>query len=269
MQKLKAISVRKLNYTYPDGTSALKNVSFDIFVGESVGLVGPNGAGKSTLLLHLNGIIKNQSGHINIAGMALNKKNIREVRHKVGMVFQDPEDQLFMSTVFDDVAFGPINMGFTEEHVHERVKLALKKVSLEGYEDRCPHHLSMGEKKKVSIATVLSMRPEILLIDEPTANLDPRARRKMIDMLANFRSTKIIASHDIEMLLEICDRCILLDHSTIAANGKVEDILTNANLLREHGLDVPTVVKLFGNNALEIIRDRSGDINTIKFGEGK
>jgi cobalt/nickel transport system ATP-binding protein len=154
-------------------------------------------------------------------------------------------------------------MGLTEEQVIERVKSALRKVGLEGYEDRCPHHLSMGEKKKVSIATVLSMRPDILLIDEPAANLDPRAKRRIIEMLADFSSTKIIASHDIEMLLEICDRCILLYNGKINANGKVEDILTNTKLLREHGLDIPTVVRLFGTDALEIIRDRSIDIRTI------
>jgi cobalt/nickel transport system ATP-binding protein len=262
----KSVVVRNLSYTYPDGTNALKKISFEIYSGESVALVGSNGAGKSTLLLHLNRIIENQNGFIEIQGKILNKKNVKEIRKMVGLVFQDPENQLFMSTVFDDIAFGPINMGLSEEEVHRRVKSSLKKISLDGYEDRCPHHLSFGEKKKISIATVLSIEPQVLLLDEPTSNLDPFARRKMIDMLANLRSTKIIASHDIEMLLEICDRCILLDHGKIAANGKVEEILTNTNLLREHGLDVPTVVRLFGNDALEIIRNKLNILDTMALG---
>lgn len=262
----KAVVVKNLSYTYPDGTNALENVSFEIFKGECVALVGSNGAGKSTLLLQLNRIIESQSGSIEIVGKILNKKNVREIRKRVGLVFQDPENQLFMSTVFDDIAFGPINMGLSKEEVHKKVKLALKKVGLDGYEDRCPHHLSFGEKKKISVATVLSIEPEILLLDEPTSNLDPCARRKMIDMLVNLSSTKLIASHDIEMLLEICDRCILLDHGKIAADGEVEDILTNINLLREHGLDVPTVVRLFGSDALEIIRNKLNDLEKIALG---
>ncbi len=259
----KAVVVKNLSYTYPDGINALNRVSFEILSGESMALVGSNGAGKSTLLLHLNRIIKNQRGSIEIGGKVLNKKNAKEIRKKVGLVFQDPENQLFMSTVFDDIAFGPINMGLSEKEVHKRVKSALRKISLDGYEDRCPHHLSFGEKKKISMATVLSIEPDILLLDEPTANLDPYARRKMIDMLVNLRSTKIIASHDIEMLLEVCDRCILLDHGRIAAIGKVEDILTNTALLRDHGLDVPTVVRLFGSDALDIVRNKLHDLETI------
>jgi cobalt/nickel transport system ATP-binding protein len=262
----KAVVVKNLSYTYPDGTNALNRVSFEIHSGESIALVGSNGAGKSTLLLHLNRIIENQRGSIEIQGKVLNKKNVKEIRKRVGLVFQDPENQLFMSTVFDDIAFGPINMGLSEKEVHKRVKSALRKINLDGYDDRCPHHLSFGEKKKIAMATVLSIEPDILLLDEPTSNLDPYARRKMIDMLANLHSTKIIASHDIEMLLEICDRCILLDHGKIAAIGKVEDVLTNTNLLREHGLDVPTVVRLFGIDALEIIRNKLSDHEAMVLG---
>ena len=254
----KALTVKNLSYTYPDGTSALENVSFEICTGESVALLGPNGAGKSTLLLHLNGIIESQSGSIEVKAMMLKKKSAANIRKKVGLVFQDPEDQLFMSTVFDDVAFGPINMGISEEQVRERVKWALRQVGLDGYEERCPHHLSVGEKKKVSVATTLSMKPEILLFDEPTSNLDPCARRKMIEMLKGLQATKIIASHDIDMLLKICDKAILLDDGRVVANGKTEDILTNIELLNEHGLEVPTLVRLFGNDALEIIRGDFG-----------
>ncbi len=255
-----SITIKNLSYTYPDGTNALSGISLKIHNGENVALVGPNGAGKSTLLSHLNGIIANENGHIKISGQVLNKKNLNQIRKIVGLVFQDPEDQLFMSTVFDDVAFGPINMGLSENQIHKRVKLALKKVGLAGYEERCPHHLSVGEKKKVSIATVLSMRPKIILLDEPSSNLDPSARRKMIKMLMSLRTTKLIASHDIEMLLEICDRTILLDNGRIIADGKTEDILTNSELLDKHGLEVPTVVRLFGKKALKIIREMSMEV---------
>ncbi len=254
---VESVAINNLSYSYPDGTNALRKISLKIQNGENVALVGPNGAGKSTLLSHLNGIIPNRNGHIKIMGEPLSKQNLREIRKLVGLVFQDPEDQLFMSTVFDDVAFGPINMGFSENQIRKRVKLALKRVGLVGYEERCPHHLSVGEKKKVSIATVLSMRPEIILLDEPTSNLDPSARRKMIKMLMSLGTTKIIASHDIEMLLEVCDRTILLDNGRIIADGKTEKILTNSKLLDKHGLEVPTVVRLFGNDALKIIRDIS------------
>lgn len=247
--------VRNLSYTYGDGTSALEDVSFEVSNGDSVALVGPNGAGKSTLLLHLNGIIQKQSGSIEVLGIPLGKKNAGRIRKRVGLVFQDPEDQLFMSTVFDDIAFGPINMGLPEDEVRERVRWALTEVGLNGYEDRCPHHLSLGEKKKVSVATVLSMGPEIILLDEPTSNLDPLARRKMIEMLKGLRATKVIASHDIEMLLGTCDRAILLDSGRIAANGDTADVLTDPELLRKHGLEVPLLVKLFGRDALEVIRE--------------
>lgn len=251
----KPMVVRNLSYRYSDGTSALEDVSFEVSNGDSVALVGPNGAGKSTLLLHLNGILSKQTGSIEILGMPLEKKNVGSIRKRVGLVFQDPEDQLFMSTVFDDIAFGPINMGIPEKQVRERVRWALTEVGLNGYEDRCPHHLSVGEKKKVSVATVLSMGPDIILLDEPTSNLDPLARRRMIEMLKGLRATKLIASHDIEMLLGICDRTILLDNGRVVADGKTADVLTDPELLREHGLEVPMLVKLFGSDALDVIRE--------------
>ena len=253
--KKKDVVVKNLSYIYPDDTPAIHDVCFDISKGETVALGGKNGAGKSTLLLHLNGVIENENGCITIAEMSLNKKNVRDIRKKVGVVFQDPDDQLFMSTVFDDVAFGPINMGFSEEKVKKRVHMALQKVGLAGFEERCPHHLSFGEKKRISVATVLSMKPDILLLDEPTSNLDPGGRRRIIETLKTLSSTKIIASHDIEMLLEICDKAILMDKGRIVETGKAEDILTNVELLNAHCLEEPTVVKLLGDDAVFMIRN--------------
>ncbi|MDI6639352.1 MAG: ATP-binding cassette domain-containing protein [Methanocellales archaeon] len=238
----KVVAIKDLEYTYPDGTRALRGVSLDVFEGESVALIGPNGAGKSTLLLHLNGILQSDRGDVEVLGMKV-EENIREIRSKVGMVFQDPDDQLFMPTVFDDVAFGPINMGFSE--VKEKVRRALKQVGMSGYERRAPHHLSFGEKKRISIATVLSMEPEILVLDEPTSNVDPHARRGLIELLNGFDVTKIMATHDIEMVSETCDRAIVLFDGKIVANGDVEEVLTNSELLESHGLEAPILVRLF------------------------
>ena len=238
----KVVAIKDLEYTYPDGTRALRGLSLDVFEGESVALIGPNGAGKSTLLLHLNGILQSDRGDVEVLGMKVDE-NIREIRSKVGMVFQDPDDQLFMPTVFDDVAFGPINMGFSE--VKEKVRRALEQVGMSGYERRAPHHLSFGEKKRISIATVLSMEPEILVLDEPTSNVDPHARRGLIGLLNGFDVTKIMATHDIEMVSETCDRAIVLFDGKIAANGDVEEVLTNSELLESHGLEAPILVRLF------------------------
>jgi cobalt/nickel transport system ATP-binding protein len=251
--KRKDIVVNELSYKYPDETPALNNVCFEVFEGENIALVGPNGAGKSTLLLHLNGIIENDNGCISIAGSILNKKNVAEIRKKVGVVFQDPDDQLFMSTVFDDVAFGPINMGFSEEKVKKMVKIALQKVGLDGFEERCPHHLSFGEKKRISVATILSMKPDIFLLDEPTANLDPGGRRNMINTLKTLHSTKIIASHDIEMLLELCDKAILMNNGKIVAMGDANEILTNVDLLHLNGLEAPSIIRVLGEEAIPIL----------------
>ena len=251
-----AIVIKDLSYAYSDGTEALRNISLEIAPGERVALVGANGAGKSTLLSHLNGIIEMKKGSIEILGLPLNRKNLGEIRKEVGIVFQDPEDQLFMAKVFDDVAFGPINMGLRREEVRKRVRTALKKVGLGGYEERCPHHLSFGEKKRIGVATVLSMRPNILLLDEPTSNLDPFAKRSTIEMLRKLPGTMIIASHDIEMLLELCNTVMVLDRGKIVAKGKVGTILTDVSLLRRHGLDSPLIVRMFGKKALDMIRDR-------------
>lgn len=235
----KIIRVRNLDYIYPDGTKALKGMDLDIFKGESVGLIGPNGAGKSTLLLHLNGILKGRPGSVEVLGMKVEEKNLINIRQKVAIVFQQPEDQLFMPTVFDDVAFGPINAGYSKERVKGKVKEALKGVRMEDYEKRCSHHLSFGEKKRISLATVLSMEPEILILDEPTSNLDPRARRHLIKLLRNLNLTKIVAGHDLELILDICPRVILLDEGKIVANGGAKKILKDKSLMESHGLEVP------------------------------
>lgn len=250
------ISVKNLSYSYPNGLLALNNICFDVYSGENVALVGPNGAGKTTLLLHLNGLIQNNTECITIAGTALNKKNMSELRKKIGIVFQDPEDQLFMSTVFDDVAFGPLNMDFSKDEVIKRVQIALNKMDIAGFEDRCPHHLSFGEKKKVSIATILSMTPDIFLLDEPTANLDPVGKRKMIHTLKSLKSTKIIASHDIEMLLELCDKAIVMNAGRIIKTGDASKILTDEKLLIDNGLEIPLSVKLLGKKIFDVLKNQ-------------
>ena len=232
----KVISIENLKYTYHDGTPALKGVSLTISRGESVGLIGPNGAGKTTLLLHLNGILMSKNGIVKILGIEAQKENIKAIRKDVGLVFQDPDDQLFMPTVFDDVAFGPINMDCAEGEVRERVAKALKWVHMEGCEQRSPQHLSIGEKRRIAIATILSMSPEILVIDEPTANLDPRAKWELSMLLRGLPMTKIVASHDLDIVAELCGRTIVLDGGKIVADDATPSIMSNAALLERHGL---------------------------------
>jgi len=233
------IKIRNLEYTYPDETRALKGINLEIFKSECIGLIGPNGAGKSTLLLHLNGILRATKGEVEVLGMRVEKENLVKIRQKVAIVFQEPDDQLFMPTVFDDVAFGPANLGYSKQEIKEKVKKALKQVAMEGWEERCSHHLSLGEKKKISIATVLSIDPEILILDEPTISLDPRGRREIIQLLKNLNITKIIAGHDLEMILEICSRVVLLDEGKIVTNGNPKKVLSDKSLMESHGLEVP------------------------------
>lgn len=230
-----AIEIKKLSFSYPDGQCGLRDINLSIAHGESVALIGPNGAGKSTLLLHLNGILRSQCS-ICICGLQIGEKNIREIRKKVGMVFQDPEDQLFSLNVFEDVAFGPLNMGLGEDEVARRVSLALQKIGLAGYEKRSSHHLSIGEKKRVAIATVLSLDPEILVLDEPTSSLDPRGRASLTKLLEGLSLTKIIASHDLDMVRLLCNRVVVMDGGQIVADGDSENILSNRALLEAHGL---------------------------------
>jgi len=232
------VRVDNLSFCYPDGQQALTDISLAIYQGETVALIGPNGAGKSTLLLHLNGIL-HSNGVVKVFGKPVNDKNLKWVRSKVGLIFQNPDDQLFSSTVFDDVAFGPINMDYSEAEVRQCVARALDWVGMAGYEQRSPHHLSVGEKKRISIATVLSMSPEILVIDEPTANLDPGSKWSLISLLKRLPMTKIVASHDLELVQALCQRVIILDHGRIITDGTTNHILTDTPLLAAHRLAPP------------------------------
>ena len=233
------IEVTDLRYTYPDGTSALRGLSFRIVHGEAVAIVGANGAGKSTLLLHLNGCLTPAAGTVRIGDFSLTRKTLPHVRRTVGMVFQDPDDQLFMPLVYDDVAFGPLNLGLSPEEVEARVTTALATVGAAHLRDRPSYRLSAGEKRAVAIASVLAMSPSILVMDEPTSSLDPRARRQLIQLLAGFDHTKIIATHDLDMALDLCSRTIVLKDGGIAADGPTGEILEDEGLLQASNLEKP------------------------------
>lgn len=233
------VEVQDLTYTYPDGTDAVRGISFRIHHGESVAVVGANGAGKSTLLLHLNGYLTPQSGKVRIGDFPLTKATLRDIRRTVGMVFQDPDDQLFMPTVYEDVAFGPMNLGLPQDEVAQRVQNALARVGVEHLKERPPYKLSGGEKRAVSIATVLAMSPDILVMDEPSSNLDPRARRILIELLAGFQHTKIIATHDLDLVLDLCPRTIVIREGRIMADGPTRAIFENNQLLAESHLEKP------------------------------
>jgi len=233
------IRVAELSFAYPDGTPALERVSFDIGEGESVALVGANGAGKSTLLMHLNGVLSPASGTVRIGEELVSSAALPEVRKLVGMVFQDPDDQLFMPSVYEDVAFGPANLGLSRDDIDARVAAALECVGALALRDRPPYRLSFGEKRAVAIATVLSMRPRILVMDEPTSNLDPRARRRLIELLATLGQTQILATHDLDMAVDACGRTIVLDHGSIAADGPTLEIFRDEALLERCQLELP------------------------------
>ena len=233
------VEARNLKHVYPDGTVALRDVSFRIHHGESVAIIGANGAGKSTLLLHLNGYLTASAGEVIVGDVTLAKETLAEIRRTVGMVFQDPDDQLFMPTVFDDVAFGPLNMGLDPAEVEARVQEALARVDAEPLRDKPPYHLSGGEKKRVAIATVLSMLPEILVLDEPTNGLDPQARRQLMGLLQAFHHTRIITTHDLDMVLELCERTIVLHDGEVMADGPTLEIFNNTELLQTCRLEKP------------------------------
>lgn len=238
------IEIRDLHYAYHDETKALSGVSLTVERGEKVAVIGPNGAGKSTLLLHLNGILHGE-GEVKVLGKRIDNANLTEIRRKVGIVFQDPHNQLFCPTVFDDVAFGPLNLQFNGDMVQTMVRDALQKVELDdSFEQRSAHHLSLGEMKRVGLATVLVMQPDILVIDEPSSNLDPRSRRHLIDMLQGIRLTMVIASHDLELVAELCDKVVVLDAGRVWACGNAKDILSDEPLLLKHGLEMPLSLKL-------------------------
>jgi cobalt/nickel transport system ATP-binding protein len=235
-----AIFVRELTYTYPGGLAALDRISFTIEKGESVGLVGPNGAGKTTLFLCLGGVLRVKPGTVQLVGLDPAETQQRGLlpRH-VGIVFQDSDDQLFNATVFDDVAFGPLNLQLPPEEVRRRVAAALATVGLQGFDERVPFHLSGGEKRRVALAGVLAMQPEILLLDEPSLHLDPRGRRDLIGLIRKLPATKLIAAHDLELIRATCGRVLVLDGSRLVADGPAPTILADAPLMEAHGLEVP------------------------------
>lgn len=232
------LQIENLSFSYSDQRPVLHRINLSIQRGEKVALVGPNGAGKSTLLLHLNGILSGQ-GRIKIAGLELNRSNLPQIRAAVGLVFQNPDDQLFSPTVFEDVAFGPLHMGLPEDEVRQRVERALGQVNMRGFEDRLSHHLSIGEKKRIAIATVLAMQPELLVFDEPSAGLDPRARRMLINLLRELPLTMLISTHDMLLVRELFPRMVLMDQGQIVADGPTSRLLEDAALLEAHGLELP------------------------------
>ena len=237
-----AIQIEHLSFSYPDGRQALHDVGLTVRSGEKVAIVGPNGAGKSTLFLHLNGTLRTgtQNGcRVRVSGLVVDDKTVQSVRAKVGLVFQDPDDQLFSPTVSEDVAFGPLHMGLSVDEVGERVATALSAVGMVGYEDLMPHHLSLGERKRIAIATVLAMDPEILVLDEPSAGLDPRARRNLIALLRELPQTMLIASHDMRLVWDLCSRTVILDGGRLVEDGPTTRLLQDQVLMERHGLEVP------------------------------
>lgn len=233
------LELRDVSYEYPDKTPALSNVTLSVARGDRVALLGPNGAGKSTLILHLNGILRAASGTVTVAGMTVDDKTLRDVRARVGLVFQDPDDQLFMTTIYDDVAFGPLNMGLDRSEVDDRVHQALHSVGLADAPSRPGQHLSFGQRKRAALATILAMRPDIMVLDEPTSNLDPRGKRQMVELLSSLDSTLLIATHDMELAWRLCDRAVILDGGRVVADGPSADIMTDPDLLESHGLELP------------------------------
>ena len=232
------LDIRDLKYNYPDGHKALNGITFQLQAGQKTALVGPNGSGKSTLMLNIIGIF-NGEGERMVGGIPITEKNLPLIRTKVGIVFQNPDDQLFSPTVFEDVAFGPLHMGCSEEETRQRVEEALAMVNMSDYIDRLSYHLSMGEKKRVAIATVLSMKPDLIILDEPSAGLDPRARRSLINLLAELPQTLLVATHDLLLVREILPRMIVLDQGDLVADDKTEVILKDTALLEAHGLELP------------------------------
>lgn len=234
-----SLDVTGLAFAYPDGHQALFGVDFTIARGERVALLGPNGAGKTTLVLHLNGILTAGAGQVRVAGLPVEKQHLREIRRRVGIVFQDPDDQLFMPTVRDDVAFGPANLGISGSELDDRVHDALDRVGMAAFVDRPPHHLSYGQRRRVAVATVLAMGPEILVLDEPSSNLDPASRRELADVLRSLDVTVLMVTHDLPYALELCPRALVLSGGVIAADGPTRELLLDETLLGEHRLELP------------------------------
>jgi energy-coupling factor transporter ATP-binding protein EcfA2 len=241
-----AVEVKNLGYRYPDGTEALCDVSFSLMPGECVGLLGPNGSGKSTLLRHLNGLLPERLppvGKVRIHGEAITAENLPSIRRQVGLLFQNPDDQLFCPTVEEDVAFGPRQLGLGEDAVAARVQAVLAQVALAGQGYRATHHLSQGEKRRACLAGVLACEASILALDEPTSDLDPRGRREFKALLGQIGATKVIATHDLELVVELCGRSILLDRGRVVADGATLDLLGNEELMLAHGLERPHILQ--------------------------
>ena len=233
------LDVRGLAYAYPDGHQALYGVNLHVHQGERVALLGPNGAGKTTLVLHLNGILAAGAGTVAVSGLPVTRRNLHEVRRMVGVVFQDPDDQLFMPSVRDDVAFGPANLGMKGEALDRQVHDALDQVGMVDFIDRPPHHLSYGQRRRVAVATVLAMEPEILVLDEPSSNLDPASRRELADILRSLDGTVLMVTHDLPYALELCPRSVVLSDGVMVADGATYDILTDDTLMAGHRLELP------------------------------
>jgi cobalt/nickel transport system ATP-binding protein len=234
-----ALELSELTFSYPDGRQVLNNVNLQINKGERVALLGPNGAGKTTLVMHLNGILISDQGIVKVAGIKVDKENLFEVRKRVGLVFQDPDDQLFMTTVRDDVAFGPSNIGIQGEELNEVVDYALDQVKMKEFADRPPHHLSFGQRRRVAVATVLAMKPDILVLDEPSSNLDPASRRELAEILLNLDVTIFMVTHDLPYALEICPRAAILNNGKIVADGNTRDLLGDEELMESNRLELP------------------------------
>jgi cobalt/nickel transport system ATP-binding protein len=238
VERAVAVSVQDLSYAYPNGHPALRGVSLTIREGERVAIMGPNGAGKSTLLMHLNGIIRGH-GRIEVAGLTLTDESVRRIRALVGVVFQSPDDQLFSPTVYDDVAYGPLYMGFPRAEIARRVTTALAAVDMSGFESRVPHHLSIGQRKRISLATVLAMDPSILVLDEPSAGLDPRARRGLIDLLHRLPQTLIASTHDMRLVRDLFERAVIMEDGCIVVDAPADEVLSDETVLERYGLELP------------------------------
>jgi cobalt/nickel transport system ATP-binding protein len=234
-----ALDIRGLSFAYPDGHRALRDVALRVERGERIALLGPNGAGKTTLVLHLNGVLVPEAGTVQVGGMAVERANLKEIRRRVGIVFQDPDDQLFMPSVREDVAFGPANLGLRGDDLDRRVRNALVAVGMEEYADRPPHHLSFGQRRRVAVATVLAMDPDLLVLDEPTSNLDPASRRELADIITSLGLTVVMVTHDLPYALELCPRSVVINHGTIVADGPTSELLADEALMVANRLELP------------------------------
>jgi len=238
-----SICYSEVSFTYPDGTPALRNVSLELKHGEHVALLGPNGAGKSTLMLIADGILMPDSGTVKIGALELLPTNLVAIRKRIGLLFQDPDDQLFMTTVFDDVAFGPLNLGWDADRVEQAVNAVLAALDLLQLAPRAPQDLSFGQKKRVALATILVMQPDFLILDEPSSNLDPRGRREMMQLISSFEQTVLIATHDLDLAWELLPKSIILDHGQVVAEGPTRELLRDEQLLVAHQLELPAAVR--------------------------